>query len=132
MAWNLHYEPTCSRFWQKFWPKASNRAIPVQKPIVGDAIFSHESGIHVDGVLKDPKNYQPYPPEEVGACHDFVLGKHSGTTAIVAICTKMGISMSQNEAKAIMPMIRQFCAQHKRAPHVAEILTWLEKQGVLS
>ncbi len=116
----------------KVLAKASKRAIPVQKAIVGDAIFSHESGIHVDGVLKDPKNYQPYPPEEVGAHHDFVLGKHSGTTAIVAICAKMGISMSQNEAKTIMPMIRQFCAQHKREPHVAEILTWLEEQRVLS
>jgi homocitrate synthase NifV len=116
----------------KILAKASRRAVPSQKPIVGEAIFWHESGIHVDGVLKDPKNYQPYPPEEVGAHHAFVLGKHSGTTALVGICARMGISMSQNEATAMLPLVRHFCAQHKRAPSAEDILTWLEKQEVLS
>lgn len=116
----------------KVLAKASHRAIAAQKPIVGDAIFLHESGIHVDGVLKQAKNYEPYPPEEIGTCHDFVLGKHSGASAIVQLCAKMGISMSKNEAKALLPLMRRFCAQHKRAPHHAEIVAWLKKKEVLS
>ena len=46
---------------------SSGKPIPPNKPIVGDLVFTHESGIHVDGVIKDPTNYEPFPPEDVGA-----------------------------------------------------------------
>jgi homocitrate synthase NifV len=45
---------------------ASGRPLPVQKAIVGNNIFTHESGIHVDGALKDPRTYEAFAPEEVG------------------------------------------------------------------
>jgi isopropylmalate/homocitrate/citramalate synthase len=47
--------------------KAANRVISPDKPIVGELAFAHESGVHVDGVLKDPVNYEPFSPEIVGA-----------------------------------------------------------------
>jgi homocitrate synthase NifV len=48
------------------------------KSIVGEAVFTHESGIHVDGLLKDRGNYEAFQPEELGREHRLVLGKHSG------------------------------------------------------
>ncbi len=61
---------------------ASCRPIPVNKPIVGAGIFTHESGIHVSGLLRDPANYQSLDPHALGRNHELVLGKHSGTDAV--------------------------------------------------
>lgn len=56
--------------------------IPDHTPVIGRKIFHIESGIHVDGVLKKPSNYESFPPELVGASRKVVLGKHSGGTSI--------------------------------------------------
>ncbi len=47
------------------------------KPVIGNKIFECESGIHVDGITKDCKTYEPYPPEIVGLKRKFIRGKHS-------------------------------------------------------
>jgi hypothetical protein len=57
---------------------AAARPIPVNKAIVGDHVFTHESGIHVDGLLKDRRTYQALDPAVLGRSHRFVIGKHSG------------------------------------------------------
>ncbi len=44
----------------------TGRPIPPNQPGVGDNAFSHESGIHADGQLKNPKNYELYGPEDLG------------------------------------------------------------------
>lgn len=62
--------------------RASGRPIPPGKPIAGSAAFTHESGIHVDGLLKNPQTYQPFPPALVGRRHEIVGGKHSGGAAL--------------------------------------------------
>ncbi len=64
----------------------AGRPIHPAKPIVGGMAFSHESGIHVDGVLKHPPSYEPFPPEEVGAKREIILGKHSGKSYSVLNC----------------------------------------------
>ena len=46
--------------------RASGRAVAVNKSIVGDAVFPHESGTHVDGLIKHARNYQNIDPREVG------------------------------------------------------------------
>ncbi|MFT3985296.1 MAG: hypothetical protein QM697_15420 [Lachnospiraceae bacterium] len=51
-------------------------------PILGRRIFCVESGIHVDGILKKPTNYEPYAPELVGLSREIVLGKHSGRNSV--------------------------------------------------
>lgn len=51
-------------------------------PVVGRRIFYVESGVHVDGILKKPTNYEPYEPELVGLNREVVIGKHSGKNSI--------------------------------------------------
>lgn len=61
----------------------SGRPVPVSKPIAGSNAFSHESGIHVHALLRNRRSYEAFPPERVGHAERlFVLGKHSGMTAI--------------------------------------------------
>ena len=52
--------------------EASGRPIPADRPIVGSAVFSHESGIHVDGLLKDPELYEIVRPAAFGRTRTFV------------------------------------------------------------
>jgi homocitrate synthase NifV len=62
---------------------ASRRQLPVGKPIVGQDVFSHESGIHCHALLKDPNTYQPFLPESVGRTGaTFIAGKHSGRSVV--------------------------------------------------
>ena len=56
--------------------------MPVNKPIVGDNAFAHESGIHVQGILNNSSTYEPISPEMVGNSRRIILGKHTGANAI--------------------------------------------------
>lgn len=56
--------------------------MPVNKPIVGDNAFAHESGIHVHGILNNSSTYEPMSPEMVGHSRRIVLGKHTGANAL--------------------------------------------------
>jgi len=64
--------------------------IPVSahEPIIGEGVFTHESGIHTAGLLIDPFIYQVIPPEMVGARIRYVFGKHSGIAAVKAVLEK--------------------------------------------
>ncbi len=52
------------------------------KPISGENAFSHESGIHVDGVLKYSQNYENFDPGLIGKQRRILFGKHSGTCGL--------------------------------------------------
>ncbi|MCF7811615.1 hypothetical protein K9N50_11575 [bacterium] len=64
--------------------------IPVSahEPIIGEGVFTHESGIHTAGLLIDPAIYQVIPPECVGATIRYVFGKHTGLGAVKAVLEK--------------------------------------------
>jgi homocitrate synthase NifV len=82
-----------------FVAKASGRPIPPGKPITGADVFTHESGIHCAGLIKDKLSYQPYMPETVGrAGSRFVLGSHSGSKAIRHLLAEAGINVSLEDA----------------------------------
>ena len=95
---------------------ASGRALAANKSIVGAAVFTHEAGIHVDGLLKNPLNYQPFDPGEVGRAHRLVLGKHSGTSAVINAYGGIGIAVSQQEATVLLAKVREFATRAKKNP----------------
>ena len=105
--------------------QASGRAIPWQKSVVGAGAFTHEAGIHVDGLLKHPDNYQGFDPMDVGRSHRIVLGKHSGPRAVQVVYAGLGISLGEVEAAALLGHIRRFVAAHKHSPDVADLHTLL-------
>lgn len=67
----------------KIVEKYSGIKLSKNKPIVGDMVFSHESGIHVDGLLKDRRNYEFIKPEDIGREMRILFGKHSGKQALI-------------------------------------------------
>ena len=61
---------------------AACRTIPQGQPIVGETAFTHESGIHVSGLLRDPGTYEALDPALFGRERRLLLGKHSGSAAV--------------------------------------------------
>jgi len=61
---------------------ATGYHLPINKAIVGDAAFAHESGIHLQGISALPLTYEPFPPELVGQRRTIVIGKRSGKHGI--------------------------------------------------
>ncbi len=102
--------------------KASARAIPVWKAIVGTNVFAHESGIHADGVLKNPKNYEVFEPGEVGLTRQLVVGKHSGSHTILHKFKEFGIDLTINEANEILSMARAMAVDLKRPLFEKELM----------
>jgi homocitrate synthase NifV len=83
----------------RFVAEASGRPIPAGKPITGSDVFTHESGIHCAGLVKDTLSYQPYAPEAVGReGSSFVLGSHSGSKIIRHLLAEAGINVSLEDA----------------------------------
>ncbi|WP_043646370.1 homocitrate synthase [Fundidesulfovibrio putealis] len=105
--------------------QASGRAVAANKSVVGEAVFTHESGIHVSGILRDPANYQSINPEELGRAHTLVLGKHSGTAAVRFAYSRMGVDLVEEQARAILPLLREHSARTKRTPGHEELMALL-------
>jgi homocitrate synthase NifV len=100
---------------------ASGRKVAANKSIVGSAAFTHESGIHVDGLFKDRRNYQGFDPAEVGRVHSTLLGKHSGSSGVIDAYAHLGMALSTVEAEMLLARIRSHAMETKRPPTVAEL-----------
>ena len=87
--------------------KASGLPIPYNKPVVGNNVFRHESGIHVDAVIEEPLCYEPYLPELVGQKRQLVLGKHSGCRAVRAKLNECELEVSDEQLIEIVKQVKK-------------------------
>jgi len=60
----------------------THRNIEDCRPVLGDRIFTCETGLHLQGLHKDPVTYEPYPPERVGAARQLLTGAKCGRNAL--------------------------------------------------
>ena len=101
---------------------ASARTIPAWKSIVGTNVFAHESGIHADGVIKNPLNYEAFAPEDVGLERQIVVGKHSGSRTIYRKFQEFGLELSREDCDAVLAMVRATAVELKRALFDKELM----------
>lgn len=101
--------------------RASGRPVPPGKSIVGEAVFSHESGIHVDGLLKDPRNYQPFDPAELGRSHALVLGKHSGSAGLRRELQRLQLQVCDEVLEPLLERVREHATRTKKQLDGAEL-----------
>ena len=101
---------------------ASARSVPAWKSIVGTNVFAHESGIHADGVIKNPLNYEAFSPEDVGLERQIVVGKHSGSRTIYRKFQEFGVELSPDDCAAILEMVRRTAVELKRALFDKELI----------
>ncbi|MDR3516797.1 MAG: homocitrate synthase [Azospirillaceae bacterium] len=94
--------------------RAAGRPIPAAKPIVGSAVFTHESGIHVSGLLRDPESYQALDPAWFGRTRRIVLGKHSGMAAVAHALAALGLESDEHRTRRVLDQVRAEAAALKR------------------
>ncbi len=85
----------------------SGKKISDTKPIVGKEVFSHESGIHVDGILKNKNTYELFNPKDIGRTRKIIIGKHTGIAGIVNKFKELGYEIEHNQAREVVDMIRK-------------------------
>ena len=87
--------------------------IQPNKAIVGENAFSHESGIHSDGIIKNSATYEPFTPELVGRKRQFILGKHMGTHGLNNKLKEFGLEVSEDQLKQIFDEVKSLADKGK-------------------
>jgi len=62
----------------RFMADLLERPIPHNRPIIGRDIFACETGLHLQGLERSPRTYEPFPPEKVGAARVMLYGHKAG------------------------------------------------------
>ena len=100
------------------------------KAIVGGNAFSHSSGIHQDGFLKEAQTYEIIDPELVGAeASKIVITARSGRSALAHRLQKLGYAYSRNDIDILYPTFLQLADKKKEVTHddLVEIATAYSK-----
>jgi D-citramalate synthase len=93
---------------------ATRVPLPPNKAVVGENAFTHESGIHTDGTLKDEAMYEPYPPETVGRERRLVVGKHAGRAGVRAALAEHGVELNDEDLSAVVARVKELGERDKR------------------
>jgi homocitrate synthase NifV len=121
----------------KFTSYAFDVPIPINQPGVGANAFAHASGIHADGVLKDPGNYELYGYEELGrgepisveTGRQIITGQYSGISGFSHVMGKLDVSFknrSRDEANEILELVR-YANVESHKPLVEDELQFIAK-----
>ncbi len=94
----------------------TNMSIPESKPITGNAIFTHESGVHCHAQLKSSSAYEPYNPQLTGhSASKFMAGTHSGRAGISAILENRGITLTPQKLDSFVIFLKTHSLELKRS-----------------
>jgi homocitrate synthase NifV len=106
--------------------RASGRQVAFNKSIVGEAVFTHESGIHIDGLLKNASTYESFDPSELGRQRRTVLGKHSGSQAVRQAYGQLGVALADDALTArLLVRIRDHAMRVKQEATADELHRFL-------
>ena len=121
-GFDLDMDTTRFREVAEYVMKAAGRQIPAWKSVIGTNMFAHESGIHADGVIKNPKTYEVFTPGEVGLERQIVIGKHSGSRSLELKFHEYGIEVTKEVATELLPRVRTMAIELKRALFDKELI----------
>ena len=105
--------------------QASGRPVALNKSIVGGGVFTHESGIHTDGLAKNSATYESFDPAELGRQRRVVLGKHSGSQGVRQAYDALGVVLSERHVGPLLTRIRNHAMLHKQPPSAGDLYRFL-------
>jgi homocitrate synthase NifV len=106
----------------QFVALASGRPLAPEKPIVGQVVFAHESGIHGSGLLRDGRTYEPFNPQEAGHSPSVLhVGRHTGTSLLRHEVERLGLRLDPDRLQSLMDRVRLKAAELKRSLSEAEL-----------
>ncbi|MFC1941598.1 homocitrate synthase [Chloroflexota bacterium] len=124
----------------EFTSYAFDVPIPINQPGVGANAFAHASGIHADGVLKDPENYELYSFRELGrgkprfveTGREIIAGQYSGISGFSHVMGKLEYSFkNREEANEILELVR-FANVESHKPLVEDELLFIAKYPAIA
>jgi homocitrate synthase NifV len=106
---------------------ASGRRLPVDKPVTGEGVFRHESGIHCRALAEDRSSYEAFSPGEVGRTQlPPVVGRHSGSASLAEAARSCGLELDREEAAVLLPRVRGEAEALGRGLSTAELRAIIE------
>ena len=108
----------------KYVSKVSGIAVHETKPIVGEKVLSHESGIHTNLLLKNRETYQVIDAKKIGRPDEMeiIFGKHSGCASLIQLFSTFNILLSQSQAETLIAIIKHSAAQSKQTLSADDLL----------
>ncbi len=102
--------------------KVSGIPLSSRKPVVGKDIFTCESGIHIDGLIKNPSNYEPFDPAEVSLRRKFLIGKKAGRSALRHKLRSLGINTENRLLEKLLMKVKNESSRLKTSFSDEELL----------
>ncbi len=109
--------------------RMSGTTPPPHKAVTGKWCFTHESGIHVAGMLAHPETYQPYAPSIIGREHHVVFGKHSGVAALRYAADEIGLRSSEVSLKRVLDRVKTGAESQRHGITDDQVRTWLREES---
>lgn len=106
----------------------AGKAIADNHPVIGSKIFTCETGLHLQGLQRDPRCYEPYAPERVGATRTLLFGEKCGRRALAAEMERLGMPSQGDciDSEALMA-VRDKAQQLGRPLTETELLATLSR-----
>jgi isopropylmalate/homocitrate/citramalate synthase len=87
------------------------------KAVTGFNVYRHESGVHVDGMLKSARSYEFLPAAWTGRRTEYVLGKHSGSALIRYLLSEAGLEFDDELVQELLQDVKHDTEQRDKAEH---------------
>jgi isopropylmalate/homocitrate/citramalate synthase len=101
--------------------KYSGFKVQNHKPIIGEYVYTHESGLHVAALSREPKTFENFEPKAIGRERRVLLGKHSGKSAIRYVLKDK--NASERDVELLLDKVKKKSENEKRSLTKDEVLT---------
>ncbi|MDH3392574.1 MAG: pyruvate carboxyltransferase [Desulfobulbaceae bacterium] len=102
---------------------ATQRIIQPHHPIIGEAIFTCETGLHLQGLLREPSTYEPFDPQLVGSKRQLLFGTKIGQGAVEGLLANHQQSATPLMLQKITSAIREHAKNKQRPLTAGEIIS---------
>ena len=124
--------PACLAVVSDAVERASGIHMSALKPVTGYNVYSHESGVHVHGLLNDPRTYEFLPAAWTGRRSRIVLGKHSGVSSVAHIMRERGLpELDDAQQRELLDQVKGLSRARPKNAHVAAHIATVEQRQQL-
>lgn len=116
------YETTLFTSLSRLAADCSGRRIEAHQPVIGAGIFACETGLHLAGLAKDPRTYEPYEPTLVGAQRQLSYGAKVGRQGVAERLRQLGLHCQEAQLGRLADSFRAQCLVLGRPLHDREVL----------
>ena len=115
------YETTRLKSLAQYAAGCSGRTIEPHQPVIGAGIFACETGLHLAGLAKDPRTYEPYEPVRVGARRQWSYGAKVGNRGVAERLRQLGLHCQEAQLPRLVEAFRGRCLDLGRPLHDREV-----------